>query len=489
LSVIGNLAGRRALAAAVPLLGLSLFTATQARANGRMAAGHQIAVSPTDPSFFVMETTFGLLISRDAWSTLGWVCEGPVGYGDAGIEDPSIGVTSTAILAGMREGLTVSSDHGCTWTFALSEPVVDVVVRTDDPHSALALTSHFTGTSDAGQNLFDTRVMVTHDDGATWGQVGSPLDPSLRVETIDIASSDPNRIYVGGVGDAVSSDGGVVAVGIVLVSTDGGASYARSQIALNPATFENLGAAFVSAVDPTNPDRVYVRIGGAGNGAADRLLVSDDGAATFRTVYQATGNLLGFALTSDGATLFIGGPLDGVLSASTPRGDSGAAFSFAQRSKANVTCLSSTPGKLYACMGEPQNTYRQQLGVSTDEGTTFASAFLFGCIPGPLACPNSVLAQQCDPGFGLVQASVGTCETNVGGAACEAGDCAGDAGGRGSRDAGTAENLDAGGAADAGEAPASPRAGCGCGVGEAAGAGGMSALAALLLAVVRRRRT
>jgi MYXO-CTERM domain-containing protein len=455
---------RARLVFAVPMVTVSLLAAAPSHANGRMAAGHQIAVSPTDPNFFVMETTFGLLISHDAWSTLGWVCEASIGYGDAGIEDPSIGLTGGAILSGMREGLTFSPDQGCSWNLTLAGPVVDVVVRRDDPHSALALTSHFTGTGDAGENLFETRVMTTHDDGATWAQLGSPIDPEVEVETIDIAPSDPNRIYIGGVSRAQPSDGGAaVNVGVVLASTNAGASYAQSQIALNPLTFENLAAAYVSAVDPTNPDRVYVRIGGAGPAASDRLLVSDDGASTFRTAYQATGNLLGFALSPDGSTLFIGGPQDGVLSAATEAGDAGVQLSFARKSNVSVTCLTATPEKLYACMSEPQNAYRQQLGVSTDQGATFAVGFLFGCISGPLACPNAAIAQQCAARFGLVQASVGNCADDAGATSPDA----------------------AGGAADAGEGPSIPRAGCGCGAGEAAGAGGISALALTVLALVR----
>jgi MYXO-CTERM domain-containing protein len=476
--------GMRALAVPSTALLVSLALTGTARANGRMAAGHQVVVSPVDPNFFVMETTFGLLVSHDAWTTLGWVCESPIGYGDGGVQDPSVGLTQKAILAGLRQGLARSSDQGCSWSFALRDPVVDVVVRRDDPHSALALTTKYVGSGDAGENLFTTRVLMTHDDGATWTQVGSPLDPAVQVETIDVAPSDPNRIYVGGSGQRIAADGGAVRFGVVLASTDGGASYTQSAIALDPANFEDLDSAYVSAVDPTTASRVYVRIGGAG--AADRLLVSDDGATTFRTVFQGAGSLLGFALSTDGSTVFVGGPADGVASAPAWPADSGAALAFKRMSKLGVSCLAWTGGKLYACMGEPQNSYRQELGVSTDDGATFAPEFLFACIPGPLVCPGSPIEHECSAGLGLLRASVGICDSDAAAAPCDGG-CDSDGASGPSTDA----SLDGGGpVADAGGGPAlHPKSGCGCRASEAAGASGFSAVALLALLVARRRRS
>ncbi len=69
----------------------------------------------------------------------------------------------------------------------------------DNPHTALALTSKFTGSvGDAGENLYSTHVLVSHDDGSNWTRQGVDIEPSVLVETIEVARSDPNRIYVGG---------------------------------------------------------------------------------------------------------------------------------------------------------------------------------------------------------------------------------------------------------------------------------------------------
>ncbi|HEV3193347.1 MAG TPA: hypothetical protein VGY54_22725 [Polyangiaceae bacterium] len=457
-----------ALAAAGSLVGFSLSLAVTAHANGRMAAGHQLVVSPTDPTLFVMETTFGLLISHDSGNTFGWVCESAVGYGDGGVQDPSIGLTPTFVLAAMRQGLSLSSDLGCSWKLALADPVIDLVVRADDPHTVLALTSKSAGVDDAGENLSVTRILVTHDDGASWSQQGAFIDPAVQVETIDVAPSDSNRIYIGGARRRATTDGGTERVAVVLASTDGGVSYSESDIALMAPYETNQGAAFVSAVDPSNPDRVYVRIADI---AVDRLIVSDDRGATFRTAYQGSGNLLGFALSSDGSKVFVGGPVDGVVLAATTIADSGDALQFVHQSSARVSCLSWIGGSLYACMGEPEHPFVPQLGVSTDDGVTFATKFPFACTAGALACPGGELSMRCNPGLPQLRASIGSC------------------------DAGTAQS-DAGGAAqDAGSdggggvwSSPEPQRGCRCGAGGAPATGGLSALVLLATLLLRKRR-
>ena len=482
----------RALAG-VPLCFAGMASSGDARANGRMAAAHQLIASPSDPSLLAMETTFGILVSQDQGKALGWVCESAVGYGADGSQDPSIALTTKLLLAGLREGLAVSPDRGCSWSIALDEPVVDLVVRPDDPHTAYALTSKYAAVGDGGGNLFTTHVFVTHDDGLTWTPQGAALDPAVQVETIDIARSDPTRIYVGGAGQHTTDDGGIEPVGIVLASRDSGATYTETAIPLDASNFELEGAAYVSAVDPTNPDRVYVRIG---DGFVDRLLVSDDGAATLRTAFQAKGPLLGFALSDDGSRLYVGGPLDGVVFAPVPPADKGplASSAFEQKGIFNITCLSWIRGELYACMGEPAHTYVQQLGMSTNDGASFAQVFPLACLTGPLACLNPAAAALCNLSLGVVHAGLGVCAD--GGAGDDGGADATD-GRAGSSPApdGTIDDASAsaGGSDERadGSAPTalpSPRAGCRCEAGEAESAGGISATIALAALALRRTR-
>jgi MYXO-CTERM domain-containing protein len=395
-------------------------------------------------------------------------------------------MTQKAILAGVQQGLSVSTDRACSWRFAVTDPVVDVVVRRDDSRSALAITSKFAGVGDAGENLHDTHVLATHDDGATWATQGVAIDPEVQVETIDVAPGDSSRIYVGGARTRIGADGGPERVGVVLVSHNGGASYGEGTIPLLAPFEPSRGAAFVSAVDPTNADRVYVRIGDL---IADRLLVSDDGAATFRTVFQGRGPLLGFALSSDG-------PRDGVHLAAAGAADSGAGPSFAQQSTAAVSCLTWVNGALYACMGEPQNTYLQQLGLSTDDGASFAPRFYFGCLPGPLVCPGCGVDTACSPGLALLRASLGVCDGGIPTPPA----CVVDSDAGGASDAGVPPLLDAEAPVDSGTAapadagsppppPSNKSCGCGSASGESAGAGALAATAFVAAFVLRRRRS
>jgi MYXO-CTERM domain-containing protein len=448
------------------------FASLDSHANGRLPTAHEIVFSPTDPGFVVIEATFGLFLSQDTGASFGWVCEPAIGYPSTLSLDPPIGITPTSVLAGTPYGVSVSADRGCSWQFTLTAKIADIVVRRDDPHSALALASSYSGRTDAGGSGYLTQVFATHNDGASWTQQGIAVEPDVAVETIDIAPGDPNTIYIGGARTLLGADGSIDRTGIVLASTNGGASYVATEIPLNlPLEFES--SAFVSAVDPNTPQRVYVRISQSTTSLAtsnvDRLLVSDDGAATFRTVYQATGALPGFALSSDGSKVFVGDSVSGVLLAAATPVDSGAPYSFAQRSSAIVQCLTWSAGNLYACTPQPQNPYLKELAVSTNDGLTFSPVFRFGCVSGSLACGS--VAGTCSTEFASVQALVGGCSDGGGPADASAPDS-------------SVSDVDA--TAETSRPRASS---CGCEAGGAAGAGGgLSAIGLFVATVLRRRR-
>jgi len=473
---------KRSLAvAALAAVACATLAPRDAHANGRLPKAHQLVFSSTDPAFVVIEATFGLFLSQDMGAHFDWVCEPAIGYPATLNWDPPIGITATSVLAGTPKGLSVSPDRGCSWQTNLPGQIVDVVVRRDDPHSALALVSGYSGRSDAGDSLYATQVFATHDDGATWSAQGPPIEPDVTVETIDLAASDPNTLYVGGARTLLQADGSIDRTAVVLASTNGGATYTATEIPLQlPDEYQS--SAFVSTVDPKSPQRVYVRISQATDSASAsnvaRLLVSDDGAVTFRTVYQAQGALPGFALSSDGSKLFLGDATTGVLLAAPPPVGSGAPFSFAQRSSTPVECLTWSAGNLYACTPQPQNAYLKQLAVSSDDGATFAPVFRFGCVSGPVACDTGTVASTCNAEFSGVQALVGACVDDGGARADDSGPA----------DAGSNDAPASGDDGGAGTPPARSSS-CGCEAGDTAGeVGGLSALGLLALAMLRRRR-
>jgi hypothetical protein len=404
-----------------------------ASANGRYPAANQVVVAPSNAQTLLLRATFGFLLSRDGGGTWDWICEDAVGY--AGQQDPAVGITAGgSLLSGSFEGLSVSLDGGCNWSFAAGglQNVVDLAVRPDVPHQAVAVTNAFAGSGDAG-NVYRSQVWSTTDDGAHWAALGAPVDPSLLLVTIEVARSDPQRIYLSGHRGAKFSG-----TGVLLVSTNGGASYTEHAVALDAA---NESDPFVAAVDPSNADVVYVRTGG---GSTGRLLVTTDAGKTFTAKYEG-GAMLGFALSPDGSKVYLGGANDGLQVASS------ADYAFRQTSTVPVQCLRTSASTLYVCSDEMTAGFT--LGASTDDGATIAPRLHVANVRGPLACAPSSSTAACVAEWPALQQVIG-----------------GIAAPPPPADAGSV--LDAGLAKDAGDAGggasmAAPASGCNC---QAAGA-------------------
>jgi hypothetical protein len=406
-------------------------SAGDARANGRFPAAQQIAVPPNDPNLLVMMATFGVNWTHDNGANWDWTCEGAVGYQSN--ENPVLGVTqSDAVVIGAFEGIGVTTDQGCTWTLptgGVSDPLTDLVVEKSDPHSVLFLSSGYLGQDDAG-STFMSRLWVTHDDAKTIAQLGPNLDPEILPETIDVAPSDATRVYLSGTRRVNG-----LAVGVLMASKDGGMTFASTTIPFPTSPTADGGvtqldrAPYIAAVDPTNPDRVYIRVE---NIQGTRLLVSDDGLQTTRQVWQATGDLLGFALSADGTKVYAGGPNDGLHVASST------ALDFTkQMSTVQIQCLALDGARLLACSDEASGF---TVGATTDDGATWTALLHLSCMRGPLLCDqSSQVTVQCDPLWPAQQNTLGgpsaTC--GVDGGASDAGADAGSSSGGGGSSGGS----------------------------------------------------
>lgn len=379
----GRYGGRRrcgkAIASLLVALAFAFPIAPAARGNGRYPASNALLVAPGPSRSLVLRATFGLLLSADSGAHWDWVCESAIGYGGPNsVEDPSLGITTSgAILAGLFEGLAVSPDTGCRWAFVggslAGQVIIDLVVRPDTPSTALALTSTFAG--DGGRTAFRSQIFVTTDNGKDWVPYGAPLDPAVQTETVEVAKTDPHRVYVSG---ERRGDGGLT--GSLFVSTDDAQHWTERPIPLDASTFEN--GAYVAAVDPTNADRIYVRTSSLTSG---RLLVTADAGATFTSVYHG-GPLLGFALTADGSRVYVGGLADGLHVASS------ANLAFTKRSSIQLQCLAVGGATLYACSSEVSGFV---LGASTNEGASWSPLVHLSTIRGPLACPSGTSSAAC----------------------------------------------------------------------------------------------
>jgi hypothetical protein len=438
------------LAAALGVAALAL-AARPASANGRYPAANQLVVAPSAARTLLLRATFGFLLSHDGGATWDWICEDAVGY--AGQQDPAVGITASGnLLSGSFEGLSVSLDGGCNWGFATGglQNVVDLAVRPDAPHQAVAVTNAFAGSGDAG-NVYRSQVWATTDDGAHWAALGAPVDPSLVLVTIEVAPSDPQRIYLSGHRGAKYSGSGVL-----LVSIDGGSSYTQRTVPLDAATESD---PYVAAVDPKNADLVYLRTEGM---STSRLLVTADAGKTFSTKYTG-GAMLGFALSPDGSKVFLGGATDGLQVAAISD------YAFRQTSTVPVQCLRTSGDTLYVCSDELSAGFT--VGASVDDGATIAPTLHVANVRGPLGCPASSSTAACVASWPALQQVLGGIAAPPPADAGEASD-----GQAPPSDAQTSED-----AADAGSATPAPASGCHC---NAAGAPPRTAAAGAVLVVL-----
>src|SRR6185312_13424792 len=130
-------------------------------------------------------------------------------------------------------------------------------------------------------------ALADADSGHTWAQAGVNLPPQFLGLTVDTAPSNPQRVYISG------RNGPPSYPGVIARSDDRGATWQMLSIPGADSTH----LPYIGAVDPQNPDIVYVRLDAD---PSDSLLVSKDGGVTWTTAYTATGKLTGFALSPDG---------------------------------------------------------------------------------------------------------------------------------------------------------------------------------------------
>jgi hypothetical protein len=373
------------LAAALAVLSLP----AAASANGRFPSAGQIALDPADPGTLLVRATYGLLVTHDGGQGWSWICEGSVGYGN--VEDPMMAYTGDGtILAGIFGGLSVSHDGGCQFAFApgglKNKYVIDLSTERADPSKAVLIISNSSGQNDAGMGTFLTQVWETSDNAKTWTQAGVSLPDLFLGLTVDTAPSDRNRVYLSG------RYGPLTYQGALERSDDRGATWQDLPIPGTDATH----LPYIGGIDPTNPDVVYVRIDGD---PSDQLVVTKDGGKTWSQVFASVGNLSGFALSPDGATVALGGEKDGVWTAPA------STLQFSKVSSVGVRCLTWGAPGLYACADEFVDKFT--VGLSADQGATFTPLMHLQQLCGPLACgPATSTGKVCPALWSAVQVTL-----------------------------------------------------------------------------------
>jgi hypothetical protein len=335
------------------------FAPSIAFANGRFPAANQLVVDPGDAEHFLLRATYGLLSSHDAGGSFAWICEDLLG--SIGDTDPAVAILrGGSLVLAAQDSLLVSDATSCGFANALAagamEFPVDVSVDPGDDSTGLAVSRSGDGSGDVHLFEIDGKSGLARALGASLGSDLFPL-------TLDAAPARPERIYVTALSTSPAS--------VLVRSDDRGDSWKRLDI--HP--YEELQA-YIAAVDPNDPDTLYVRVS---DDPSDHLLVSVDAGDHFTEIMLPTSKLLGFALAPDGSAIALGGPGATLQIAQAGALDFqpiGPVFSY-------LSCLKWTPAGLYACADDQSDGFT--LGLSVDQGATFTPLFHARDL-APIAC-------------------------------------------------------------------------------------------------------
>ncbi len=338
--------GRHALGV---LLACALAAPRGASAHGRPPYVERIALDPSDPDRAILQFSFGLLVTGDRGASWRWVCAAAFGA-DPTWEEPDVVVTDEGAAVLGTFATAVRADRGlCTFErpggSIHDTAVIDLAIA-PDARTVWAITSRGGGEPD--------RVQRSDDAGASFRVVA---DVEGLVRTIALAPSDPDRVYVTAMVPATTT---APRRALLHRSNDGGARFEVVELAIEDAE----QAPVLAGVDPTDPDRVFLRMQRAEDERdPERLLVSTDAGGSFAPAF-ALHQMRGFAISEDGRTLWVGSAQgDGVWMAQ------GGALTFERVNDLDVRCLTARGSELWMCVDQLTSGFA--LARSIDGGASY----------------------------------------------------------------------------------------------------------------------
>lgn len=421
-------------------LALGLCLSTPAFANGRFPAAQQVVfgVGP-HAGRVTFRTTFGLLVSDDRGATFRWLCEGALfsapEFGPS--IDPAVEIDARGrSVYGFRYGLRAWTPGRCGVEEDLSLRGREVLDLTSTPDRSVIYGIE----TPLGERQW---ILRAAPEGLSFARRGEGI-ANVRLATIDVAPTNPQRLYLSGLDDALDTP-------LLLRSDDGGDTVTRVDIAQS-ALGEDV---FIAAMHPSDPDALWLR---TNVDLGSTLVRVREGGRVAETVARTADRMLGFARSADGETVWYGS-INGGLHRSDDGGDT-----FTRVSDLRVLCLAVHEGELWACGDWIRGPFA--LGRSSDGGRTFTPVLQFRDIVGPVACAGQG-DDDCEPRWSTLRSDLNAAMSRDAGAPRDVPDVVDVAGAQG--DASTV---------------AAPARGCGCRAGRG---GGASALWLALAALTWRR--
>jgi len=219
--------------------------------------------------------TIGLVRSHDGGATWQWTCEEAVHYKDP--YDPDYTYSAGgSVLAQTLVGAGI--DHGgCQFDpTTLGHTIVSSVAAASD--GALYI---------AASDPADAAIYKSMDDGVTFAPIATPGQPGDWWTSIEVARSDPQRIYLSGYRFLADNKKQY----FMYVSRNGGTSFT----AISTAAFVvGNGSAIAIAGVGANPDVVYAHVKVVTDSGGDAIYRSPDAGATWTQIFTST-DLYGLA--------------------------------------------------------------------------------------------------------------------------------------------------------------------------------------------------
>lgn len=457
---------RTYLVATTSCLSVLLITSGVAVGHGGLPRAAEIAVAAANPDVIVARTDgWGLFVTPDGGMSWGWLCPEAYSGGSSSVGPLSFALTAEGdvLMATRASGLRRSRDDACGWEAVDGFDGQDVVaVAAAAPNTA---TFYVLATADGSGEDSRARLFVSTDGAGSFAPVvADPLPSGVREHRMRVAPGDSDYLYITGV-SALDAR-----TGVLLASSDGGTTWRRNEVDLWPAGDDGPVVRFrIHAIAPDDPTELYLWLDAVEADVPweqDRLLLSRDGGESFSTLFESVGDIAGFAVSPDGASLAIAGPEDGLWTASRmdALADGQAAFTWTYR--APMWGLHWSRHGLYAGHDDFRDTGagRFSVGVSQDGGGTF-SPLMGICEVQALACgAGTSTAVMCESRETVFSEAFGSSPR-----------CA------------PATRVDAGTAPES-AAPMEPAEGRGCAVASPASQGPKHWLPWLVLVAVVRRR-